>query len=53
MTRRGNVRGGGVCGNPNPVVMEMLRGIATRIEAIEMTHGRGRHVKDVSDDEEE
>lgn len=44
---------GGAHGNVDPSMMEMLRGIATQLEVVEMTQRRGQHVEDVSDDEEE
>lgn len=46
-------RNGEACGNANPIVMEMLHGIATQLEVIETVQRRGQHVEDVSDDEEE
>lgn len=48
-----NARGGGARGNVDPIVMEMLRGIAAQLELFEMAQRRGRHVEDVSNDEEE
>lgn len=52
MARRGNINAG-VCRNADPVMMEMLRGIAARLEAVEMAQRRAQHVEDVREDEEE
>lgn len=39
--------------NADLAMMEILRGIATWLEAIEMTQRRGGYIEDVSDDEGE
>lgn len=52
MVQRGN-RNGGAHGNAHPIVMEVLRGIATRLEVVEIAQRIGRHIEDVSEDEEE
>lgn len=48
-----NGRGNGARGNANSAMMEMLRGIVARLDAIEMTQRRGRPVDVVSDEEVE
>lgn len=52
MARR-NARNGGVHGNANPTMMEMLRGIVAQLEVVETSQRRGQHVEDVSEDLEE
>ena len=40
-------------GNADNAIIDMLRQIATRLEAVETTQRRGVHFEDVSDEEEE